>query len=194
MKRFLAALVAVIMALCPLTLAETETETLFADEDFGFDFMDDGYTGEWVSVAGLGFEFCLPEGWVQSAATDGAAFFATGADASATLTIRAEAEGVTDLTAWGESHLAKYELDEANFYDALIVEEEQSITLFAVICDERLVSFAFSRVNADALPREFALQIVGSACVTWEDAGIDPVEDGGEGAFDFGEAFEGDLG
>lgn len=197
MNRTLAMLLAALLMLCLTAVAEEDADMIFgdmdySDADFGFEFVDDGYSGEWVVVPGLGFEFCLPDGWITADAPEDAAFFAANADNSAGLTIRVEAEDVDDVKAWGETHLERYELDEANFYDVLIQEDAYTVAVRTVIEDGRLVAFTFDRAGAEALPREFALQIVGSACVTWEDADI-VAFDAEEGEMDFGEAFAEDA-
>ena len=194
MKKWLAVILAAMLLLSSAAaLAEGDLEADLGDEDFGFEFMDDGYSGEWVSVDALGFEFCLPTGWIKGEATGESAFSASNEAGTASLSISLRAEGVADIAAWGELNLDRYDIDEANFYDALIVEEAHALTLYTVISDERLIAFAFTRAGEEAMPREYALQIVGSACVLWDDLEVPFGEDDVDQDFDFGEAFEADM-
>jgi len=188
MKRCLAIILLAAMVLCPMAWAEEEG----LDGEFDFGFTDDGYEGDWVEIEDLDIEFCMPMGWSQAEALDGISFAAAAEDGSVRLSVSKAAEDVEDIVAWGEANLDSYELDEANFYDALVTEEENSIVVHFVVSDGMMVSFAFDRAGREALTREFALNIVGSVCVIWDDdeAFPDVVEDG----FDFGEAFEEDMG
>ncbi len=206
MRKWIAVLIAALMLSSAFALAEDIG-------DYDFEFNDDGYEGEWVTLEGQGMEFCLPEGWKEVESADGAFYAASNGDASASLSIRLEAEGVEDIIAWGETNLDSYEVDEANFYDALVVEADTSITVRFILDEGKLLSFDFVRADAGALSREFALQIVGSTCLTWDDEDFPfPEEDiegfsfdddvfDGDDPFsesddeeDFGEAFEADLG
>lgn len=191
-KKILAALLAALMLFC--TAACAETEDAFAEGgDFNYDFADDGYDGEWVEVSALSMEFCQPDGWTAVEPGKGASYAAASADGMASLSIRLAAEGVEDVTAWGEANLDGYEMDEANFYDVLVVETDGAISIYADVSEGGLIAFDFTRADAEALSRTFALQIVGSACALWDDADV-LVGDGDIEGFDFGEAFEEDLG
>ena len=186
MKRWLAVVMAVILALCAFAAAESEWNA----EDVGFGEFDDGYDGSWIEVNALGFEFCLPEGWSETAAPDGAAFAATKATGDATLAVRLAAQGVDDLTAWGAENLKNSQPATANFYDVLLTGDRNTMTVYAIISGGNVLAFDFTRSSEEALTRDFALQIVGSACELWDDDV--PLTDDGD--FDFGEAFEADLG
>lgn len=183
MKRMMAAFLAAMLLLFPFALAIAE------DDGFSFDAFDDGYDGEWVSIGPLGIELCLPEGWSSADDQGGATYAASKDDGSASLSIRSEAEGVTDLKSWAEANLKDYSMEEASFYDALLVEDAQSLTVRITLSDERLVAFEFARRDAEALPTTFALQIVGSTCELWDDDDAAVAWDD-EDIPDFGEVFE----
>lgn len=189
MKRILAALLAAVLLCCAAAFAESETSPA-EDADFDFNFADDGYDGDWVEVPALAIEFCLPDGWSATEPGEGAVYAAASADNAASLSIRLAAEGVDDIVAWGDANLDGYEMDEANFYDVLVQEDATSVTIYADVSESGLVAFDFTRTDAEALPRAFALQIVGSACAIWDDEDILVSDDD----FDFGEEFEEDLG
>ena len=191
MKRTLAVILA---ALLLFGGAMAEEEGFGEPEDFGFEFVDDGYEGEWVEVEALSIEFCLPAGWKQTEAADGVAYAAENTDQTASLGIQLVAEGVEDLTAWGEENLKTYEKDEANFYDVLVVEGEEALGIGVIISGGRLIVFDFHRTSPDAITRSLALKIVGSACDIWTDDDVPLPEDGGDDGFSFGEAFEEDMG
>ena len=192
-KRWIAILLAALL-LCTWAVAEEAVEeAVEEEEDFGFEFADDGYDGEWITLQEQGFEFCLPDGWAEAEAKEGALYAAAAGDGSATLSIRDVARDVEDLVAWGEMNLDRYDLDEANFYYALVVEEDESLAVYFLLDEERLMAFDFTRANAEALPRAFALQIVGSACLTWDDDDFPFTEEDAEeldGDVDDDDAFE----
>jgi len=194
-KRLLAALIATMLLCCSATCTmaeDTEDDGFFSDYgDFGFGFDDDAYEGEWVEVQALMIEFCLPDGWTPGQAAQGAVYSAEKDDGSASLSIRLAAQDVDDLSAWGKANLKGYQMDEANFYDVLVVEGENALSIYADVSEEGLLAFDFTRTGADALTREFALQIVGSVCAIWGDGDI--LVDGDFEDFDFGEAFGEDL-
>ncbi|MDO4867646.1 MAG: hypothetical protein Q4C10_14025 [Clostridia bacterium] len=172
-KLILALLIAALLLPCA-ALAEE-------DGDFGFDFGDEGYTGEWVRVDGMSLEFCLPEGWEQT----GEASYAASDDAGNTvaLTITVAAEGVEDILAWGESNLNVYEICGAGFYDVLVEETDERLTACFLDNSNCLIRFEFVRSSRDALSRDFALQIVGSINESWLDEGP-MLSDEEEDAFD----------
>lgn len=187
MKRWICAVLAALLLLGGLAAAETDW-----GDDAGFGAFSDGYDGSWVQVYALDFEFCLPEGWSETTAPEGAAYAATTAAGDAALSVRLAAEGVDDLAAWGAANLKNYRPDSANFYDVLLTGDSNALSVYLIISGSQVVAFDFSRSHADALSVEFALQIVGSACALWEDDDVPLLE--GDEDFDFGEAFEADLG
>ena len=182
MKKLSCAIFALIMSLCVFVYAEEaamDADILaeLEDTDIGFDFDDGGYEGEWIQIIPLGIEFCLPEGWATSSEdSEDSVYVAASRDGTATLCVYLEAENVTDLAAWGERNLDTYELDEANFYDALVSESDGAIQIRFIAGEDNLICFSFDRTGADALSREAALQIVGSVCELWDD---DVMLDGG---------------
>ncbi len=182
LKRIMALLLAALL-LGGITLAE--------EDDFGFDFSDDGYTGDWTPVEALGVEFCLPDGWTESPAPEGAAYAAQTDGGAATLSIRLEQEGVEDIVAWGETHLDNYAVGDANFYEVLIEESPRALTLRFVCDGDRLIAFDFTRESEAALATDFALKIAGSTYESWIDEGF-PMDDGED--FDFGDPFENAVG
>ena len=188
LKRLLAALLAAMLLCCAAAFAESE-DPFEDDDDFDFEFADDGYDGEWIEVKDLSIEFCLPDGWTPSEAGEGAAYAAVSGN-GASLSIRVAASDVDDVAAWGAANLESFEMDEANFYDVLVVEGETSVTIFADVSEDGLLAFEFGRTDEESLSRAFALQIVGSACAIWDDE--DMLSDDDEG-FDFGEAFGKDM-
>lgn len=200
MKRWLAALLALMMLCAAVWAAAEEGDSDFetdfgpdfdvgSDTGFGFDFSDDGYSGEWVEISPLAMEFCLPDDWTEAEPPEGAEFAATRADGAASMAIRLEDVGVEDLEAWGKANLDGYALDTASFYQVLVTRSDQALTARLTLGEGNLIAFAFTRESADALPDETALQIVGTACETWVDGDLDAETDEGEG-FDFGAALE----
>jgi len=187
MKRWLSAIL-VLMLLC--ASASVSAEEDWAD-DYAFEAFDDGYDGAWVQVSALDIEFCLPEGWQETAATDGVAYAAANGQGSATLAIRLAAQNVDDLAAWGAANLKDFQLGNAGFYDVLLCGGGNEMSAYLIVAEDDVLAFDFTRTGEAALSPDFALQIVGSACALWDDDV--PLMDGDEG-FDFGEAFEADLG
>lgn len=190
MKRWLILALVALIALCPPAVAEQGPEDV--ETEFGFEFMDDGYTGEWTKINALGFEFCLPEGWGEIEAPAEAVFAAVQEGGAAALSIRAVAEDVEDLSAWSAENLPLSQGAEAGFYDVRVFEEGQALAVYLLVADGRLIAFDFTRGDEQALPRDFALQIVGSVCEIWDDEDV-PLPEGDADGFDFGEAFEADL-
>jgi hypothetical protein len=188
MKRWFSALLAALMLLCACGFAED----VWNENDVGFGEFDDGYDGDWVQVTSLGFEFCLPEGWSETAAPDGAVYAAAKSQGDATLSIRVAAENVDDLAAWGTENLKDSQPGTANFYNVLLTGGKDALSVYLIISDNRVLAFDFTRAVEEALSLPFALQIVGSACELWDDDDVPITE--GDGASDFGEAFEADLG
>ena len=90
-------LLCAVVALCALASRRTRRTcarlllpcAALAEEDgeFGFDFGDEGYTGEWVRVDGMSLEFCLPEGWEQTGEAAYAATDDAGNTVALTITI-----------------------------------------------------------------------------------------------------------
>ena len=187
MVKRLSVILAALFLICALASAETAWE-----DPFGLDQFDDGYDGDWIQVDSLSMEFCLPDGWSASSAPSDTAFAAANAAGDATLRIRRVAENVSDLAAWGAANLKNSQPDETNFYDVLVTEREDALSVYLIIQDDDVLAFDFTRKNQSALPRQFALQIVGSACALWDDDDVPVLEDDED--FDFGEAFEADLG
>ena len=188
MKRWLSALLALLVLLCACGFAED----VWNENDVGFGEFDDGYDGNWVQVSALGFEFCLPEGWSETAAPEGAVYAAAKSTGDATLAIRLAAENVDDLPAWGSANLKDSQPGTANFYDVLLTGGKDALSVYLIISDNRVLAFDFTRAGEEALSLPFALQIVGSACELWDDDDVPLTE--GDGESDFGEAFEADLG
>ena len=187
MKKLISALLIAALLLMGTALAEE-------DGDFGFDFGDDGYTGEWVRVDDMSLEFCLPEGWEQ---TGEAAYGMQDSDGNTVaLTISVAAEGVDDILVWGESNLNVYEICGAGFYDVLVEETDEKLTVCFLDNTDSLIRFEFTRSSADALTRDFALQIVGSINESWLDEGpmLSDEEDVYDvfSEFDFEDALEDD--
>lgn len=187
MNRCLCAIMAVIMLLCVPVFAEEDWQ-----DDFGFAEFDDGYSGRWVQVDSLGIELCLPDGWHEAAVPDGAAFAAESDGRDASLAIRLAAEGVDDLAAWGAENLKDSRLDTANFYDVLLTGGGNAMSVYLIVSNEDVLAFDFTRKSEASLTPQLALQIIGSVCAMWDDDDV-PLMDGDAG-FDFGEAFEADLG
>ena len=165
MRRWLAALLALAMMLLAAALAE--------DEDaFGFEFDDEGYTGEWLTIDALSLELCLPDGWTQVEAGEEAAFAAKKDDGTAALAIRVEAEAVEDMVAWGDENLAGYEIDDTGFFDTLIVQTQDAVSVYRLEEDGKVLSFLFTRQDEASLQLSFALEIVDSAEEAWLEDGI----------------------
>ena len=99
MRKWMSAMLALMLLLCASASAEEDWE------DYAFEAFDDGYDGAWVQVSALDIEFCLPEGWQEMAAPDGAAYAAANDRGSATLAIRLAARNVDDLAAWGAANV-----------------------------------------------------------------------------------------
>ena len=98
---------------------------------------------------------------------------------------------MSDLATWGAANLKNAQSGSAGFYDVLLTGGKNALGVYAIISGDQVVAFDFTRTSDDALTLDFALQIVGSACVLWDDDV--PLMEGDED-FDFGEAFEADLG
>ena len=161
-------------------------------DDFGFFFAGEGYTGQWAEVDALGLEFCLPDGWVALEPSDGAYFTAVSGDGTVTLDIRVEADGIDDLESWATEHLSNFAMDAAGLYEALVVEpNENGIGVAIKLSDGRLAHFRFARAGEEDMPREYALEIVGT---TSENAFSGDAEDADADELIFGDldaAFEG---
>jgi hypothetical protein len=185
MRIWLSAMLALMLLLCASASAEEDWE------DYAFEAFDDGYDGSWVQVDALGIEFCLPDGWHETASPEGAAYAAASDRGDATLAIRLIAESVDDLAAWGAANLKNSQPGTAGFYDVLLNGDGNAMSAYLIITEDNVLAFDFTRTSEDAFSAEFALQIVGSACALWDDNV--PLMEGDEG-FEFGEAFEADLG
>ena len=162
------------------------------EADFGFDFADEGYTGEWTPIEALGMEFCLPDGWTPVTPGEGAAFAAAKDDGTAGLSVRLEEEGVEDVLAWAERRLDSYRVDESSFYEVLVVEDAGAVTLRFICNEGQLVAFDFTRESEAALTTDFALEIAGSTYESWIDEGF-PMDDE-DADFDFFAAFGEEVG
>ena len=161
-RKLICALLAMLLLALPV-LAEEE-------DDFGFDFSDDGYTGEWLELTDLGIELCLPDGWDLLEAGEDVDFAAKASDGSAALSILKVADDVTDLVKWAEEHVESYELDDEGFFDTLYTEDDAGVTVYRLY-DGKLLAFDFTRQSAEKLPLTFALQIVESANESWPEEG-----------------------
>lgn len=159
----------ILAALLALTLLLSLAAT--AEEDFSFDFDDEGYTGEWLDVPDLNIELCLPDGWTQVEAGEGLAFAAIKDDGAATLAIRVEAEDISDIIAWADEHLPGYQVDVAGFYDTVLTEAADAVTVYRLNDDDQLMAFEFRRASLDAITAAFALEIVDSVNESWIDEG-----------------------
>ena len=188
MKRWLSALLALMLLNCACISVTAEEDW---DDYDAFEAFDDGYDGNWVQVSALDIEFCLPEGWHETAAPEGAAYAAANDRGDATLAIRLAAENVDSLTDWGAANLKDSQPGTAGFYDVLLSGGGNGMSAYLIVTGDNVLAFDFTRTGEEALSPEFALQIVGSACALWDD-GV-PLMDGDE-SYDFGEAFEEDLG
>lgn len=168
----------------------------FAEEDFGFDFDDEGYTGEWLEVPELGIEFCLPDGWTPLEAGEDVLFAAAKDDGAATLMIGVVEEDVSDLIQWADANLAGYRVDTAGFYDTLLTEADNEVAVYRLDDDDRVVAFLFTRDSADALSADFALEIVDSVNESWIEEGElldeDDEDDEDDDPFEAFEALIGD--
>lgn len=185
MRIWLSATLAIMLLFCASASAEKDWE------DYTFEAFDDGYDGSWVQVDALGIEFCLPDSWHETASPEGAAYAAASEQGDATLAIRLAAGSVDDLAAWGAANVKNSQPGTAGFYDVLLSGDGDAMSAFLIITADNVLDFDFTRTSEDALSPEFALQIVGSACALWDDDV--PLMEGDEG-FEFGEAFEADLG
>ena len=157
-RRILAALLALLLLLLSAATAE---------EDFDFDFDDEGYTGEWMEIAGLGIELCLPDGWTPVDADEGAAFAAATEDGAAHFAIRVTDDSVQDIVTWGDEHLDGYDIDDSGFFDTLVVEEAQLVSIYRLDDNGNVLAYEFSRRDADSISRAFALEIVDSVSEAW---------------------------
>ena len=188
MYRWLSVILALMLLFCTLASA-------FAEEDWkdyaAFEIFDDGYDGNWIQITPLHIEFCLPEGWQETTAPEGTAYAAVSNRGDAALAIRLAAENVDDLAAWGAVNLKNSQPGTAGFYDVLLSSDENTMSAYLIISEDSVLAFDFTRAGEEALSPEFALQIVGSACTLWDDDV--PMMEGDED-FDFGEAFEAELG
>ena len=157
-RRILAALLALALLLLSAAVAE---------EDFGFDFDDEGYTGEWMLIDALGLELCLPDGWTPVEAGEGVAFAAAREDGTAQFSIRVADQAAEDIVAWGDEHLDGYDIDDSGFFDTLVVEGEPGVSIYRLDADRNVLAYEFTRENEDAISRSFALEIVDSVNEAW---------------------------
>ena len=171
-RRILASLLAA-MLLGAMLLGTMFLTAAVAEEDFGFDFDEGGYTGEWLEIPALGLELCLPDGWSETEAAEGDAFAAVKDDGTASLAIRALADQVEDIVDWGDANLPKggYAIDTTGFYDTLVAEADDRVTIYRLNDSNQLLAYDFSRSGVDALSRDFALEIVDSVSEAWIDEG-----------------------
>ena len=131
--------------------SEDVDENAAADE---FGFVEEGYTGEWTAVDELNLEFCLPDGWTADQTQADVVYYAINAD-----------------------NLENFETGEASLHDVVIREDAEAKTLYIQFLnsENQVITFQFGYTSEDAISREFALEIAGSAYDTWDD---------GEMAFD----------
>ncbi len=156
-----------IWAILAMLLFSACAETAANHFDFSFDFDDEGYDGAWVTIEPLGLEFCLPDGWAQTEAGEGAAYAAAKADGAARLEISPEAGNVESLTGWAEANLDAWELVGGDFFDVLLTADDATLTARLLLSGGDLVAFAFTRESEEALPWQMALQIVDTAYAEW---------------------------
>lgn len=161
-RRMLCALLAALMLTLP-ALAEQ-------DDEFAFDFDDEGYTGEWVELPVLGIEFCQPEGWAFVDGLEGEGYAAAKQDGGASLVIRVVANGVDDIVAWGDANLSGYEVDASGFFDTLVVEGKEALDIYRLNNGD-VIHFAFTRASEGELSRAFALEIAYSVNEAWTEDG-----------------------
>ncbi len=176
MKKIAAVCFAVLMLSACAALAET------IDEEFGYAFDDEGYTGEWTPLEGIGLQFCLPDGWVLLETGLGAACSAVSSDGTVNLDVRVEAENVNQLDAWADANLSGHEEADAGLYDAAVVETEEQLSVYFKDDSMRVIVFCFNRADPSALSRALALQIAGSTSEDWDQEMeyFDGAQDGGE--------------
>ena len=163
--RLVAALIAAALLVGGMAVAEATDDA----GGLGFEFGDDGYTGEWVEIAPLKLELCLPEGWAQNVPAEGIAFSAALDDGAVTLNVYAVADKIDDLQEWMEQSPEAWTMDEAGLYDAAVIEEPERVSIRVRIEGGRLIAFDFTRVSEEVLPRAYALQIAGTASELWMD-------------------------
>ncbi len=120
---------------------------------------------------------CLPDGWTADQTQADVVYYAINADNTANLSIYKSADDVDDLTAWAEENLENFETGEASLHDVVIREDAEAKTLYIQFLnsENQVITFQFGYTSEDAISREFALEIAGSAYDTWDD---------GEMAFD----------
>ena len=171
-KKWLALLTAALLLLCFAAAAEPE------EDDFGFDFGEGGYTGEWVALKGLDLQFCLPDGWTALETDLGPAFQGISDDSRVALEVAEEAADVDDLQTWAKGSLSEFDMEEAGLYGAAVEETDARVCVY-ILDAGRVIAFRFDRAEPDALSRAAALQIAGSTSEDWGDSGeaFDEIDD-----------------
>ena len=183
MKKILAILMMIMLMTSFAYAAEFEEEEWFFEgeeiefeaeegewediESFGFEMESEGYTGEWIQLVNLNMEFCLPDGWSEALTEEEMEFYAETEDRKGSISIYIESETEEDLLAWADKNLGQYETDIANFYDVAMQSEENRMTIYLINAENRLIAFRFIYDAENPVSREFALEIVGSACDVW---------------------------
>ena len=158
------ALMLILLLLAGAACAET------GNHDYSFSFDEDGYSGEWVTVAldGLTVELCLPDGWTGDVGEDGVYSASDGAE-DVQMTLRVAAEQVDDLEEWAGENLDGWDMDEAGLYDVAVTQGESALEIYVPASRGRLLVYRFEGDGADALFRAYALMIAGSGYEGWMD-------------------------
>ena len=95
------------------------------------------------------------------------AFAAATEDGAAHFAIRVTDDSVQDIVTWGDEHLDGYDIDDSGFFDTLVVEEAQLVSIYRLDDNGNVLAYEFSRRDADAISRAFALEIVDSVSEAW---------------------------
>lgn len=179
MKKFLAVLLMAAMMTSFAFASETEEEWLFEGEEFvvdgewedfeafGFEMESEGYSGEWIQLEDLNMEFCLPDGWTIALTEEDVSFYAETADGKGSISVYVESDMEEDILAWADKNLGQYETDIANFYDVVLKRSEIQTHIYLINAQGKLIDFRFIYDAENPVSREFAIEVVGSACDVW---------------------------
>ena len=143
------------------------------DEDLSFMFDDSGYTGTWTDIEALNMEFCLPDGWHTEPAEEGEAYCAESEFGDVRMTLSVEQDLVEDLVAYAEANLPGYHAADAGLYDAVVTEDDASLTVRFLDEAGELLAFRFERTTPEAIDETFALQIAGTCYEIWDGEDFD---------------------